>query len=117
MSTPIMREQVVAKIDRGDVALVEVLPASHYEEAHLPGAINIPLDAVDELAASLLLDEHAAIVVYCSNGSCQNSTLAAERLTELGYLNVYDYEAGKQDWVDAGLPTESGQPANTGGDR
>ena len=25
-----------------------------------------------------------------------------------GYENVYDYEGGKQDWIEAGLPTESG---------
>jgi 3-mercaptopyruvate sulfurtransferase SseA len=25
----------------------------------------------------------------------------------MGYTNVRDYEGGKQDWIDAGLPTES----------
>jgi hypothetical protein len=30
-------------------------------------------------------------------------------LAALGYENVTDYAAGKQDWLDAGLPTESGQ--------
>jgi rhodanese-related sulfurtransferase len=25
----------------------------------------------------------------------------------MGYTNVSDYEGGKQDWIDAGLPTES----------
>jgi len=26
----------------------------------------------------------------------------------MGYENVSDYEGGKQDWIEAGLPTESG---------
>jgi rhodanese-related sulfurtransferase len=26
----------------------------------------------------------------------------------LGYGNAYEYEGGKQDWIDAGYPTESG---------
>ena len=26
----------------------------------------------------------------------------------MGYETAYDYEGGKQDWVEAGLPTESG---------
>lgn len=51
------------------------------------------------------------IIVYCSNGECQNSTIAADRLSELGYANVFDYVEGKQDWVDAGLPTEQHLPA------
>jgi 3-mercaptopyruvate sulfurtransferase SseA len=26
----------------------------------------------------------------------------------IGYANVFEYEGGKQDWMDAGYPTESG---------
>jgi len=26
----------------------------------------------------------------------------------MGYENAYEYEGGKQDWFDAGYPTESG---------
>jgi rhodanese-related sulfurtransferase len=26
----------------------------------------------------------------------------------MGYENAYEYEGGKQDWLDAGYPTESG---------
>jgi rhodanese-related sulfurtransferase len=29
-------------------------------------------------------------------------------LTTEGYKNVYDYEGGKRDWIDHGLPTETG---------
>ena len=36
------------------------------------------------------------------------SEQAARRLAALGYENVYDYEEGKQDWIEAGLSTESG---------
>jgi rhodanese-related sulfurtransferase len=44
--------------------LVEVLPPASYEEAHLPGAINIPLKQLDGNTASAL-DRRRAIVVYC----------------------------------------------------
>jgi rhodanese-related sulfurtransferase len=27
-------------------------------------------------------------------------------LADMGYENVRDYEGGKKDWTDAGLPTE-----------
>jgi rhodanese-related sulfurtransferase len=26
----------------------------------------------------------------------------------MGYENAYEYEGGKQDWIEAGYPTESG---------
>lgn len=105
----ITREELVAKLDGGeDVVLVETLGPKYYEDAHLPGAINIPHTEVDELAPRLLPDKSAQIVVYCSNSACQDSPQAARRLSAMGYQNVYDYEDGKQDWINAGLPTESG---------
>jgi rhodanese-related sulfurtransferase len=91
-----------------EVTLVEALGPLYFEEAHLPGAINIPHDHVDELASTLLPDKEAQIVVYCANGPCKNSGIAAKRLLELGYTNVRDYHEGKAEWVEAGLPTESG---------
>jgi rhodanese-related sulfurtransferase len=79
----------------------------YYRKAHLPGAINIPHDRVDELAPRLLPDKTAAIVVYCANAPCKNSGIAAARLVELGYRDVRDYHEDKQDWIEAGLPVET----------
>ena len=108
----ISREELKGKLDRGeDVVVVETLGPAYYEGARLPGAINIPHTEVDELAPRLLPDKAAPVVVYCSNKACQNSPQAARRLEALGYERVYDYEEGKQDWIEAGLPTESGTAA------
>ena len=109
MVQTITREDLSARLDRGDkVTLVEALPAKYYEDKHLPGAINIPHDEVDALASGLLPDKAAEIVVYCANSPCRNSGLAARRLAELGYTKVRDYDAGKADWIEAGLPVERG---------
>ena len=105
----ITREELRARLDGGEeVIIVETLGPKYYEDAHLPGAINIPHTEVDELAPRLLPDKSAEVVVYCSNRACQNSPQAARRLAALGYENVYDYEEGKQDWISAGLPIERG---------
>ncbi len=118
MATKITREELKAKIDAGeDIVVFEALPQMYYEEAHLPGAINLPHDQVDELAPHLLPDKDREIVVYCSNLACQNSTIAARRLTQLGYARVRDYEAGKQDWIEAGLPVESSGTVGQAGER
>ncbi|MBA2447836.1 MAG: rhodanese-like domain-containing protein [Chloroflexi bacterium] len=111
MVTKITRDALEAKLERGeDIVLVEALPPMYYEDAHLPGAINIPHDRVDELAPSLLPNKSAQIVVYCANAPCQNSGIAARRLASLGYTDVLDYDDGKQDWIEAGLPVERGAP-------
>ena len=38
------------------------------------------------------------------------SARAAWRLEQLGFHDVYDYEAGRKDWQEAGLPTEGTDP-------
>jgi rhodanese-related sulfurtransferase len=109
MVQTITREDLKAKLDQGTtLTLVEALPAKYYEDKHLPGAINLPHDQVDALAPRLLPDKAAEIVVYCASAPCQNSGIAAQRLAEIGYTNVYDYHEGKADWIEAGLPVERG---------
>ena len=106
MTPEISRDELHRELVGGAAPmLVEALGAAFFDDAHLPGAINIPPDQVDRLAPSLLPDVDAAIVVYCS-GTCQNSEIAARRLEELGYRSVRVYLGGKEDWVEHGLPVE-----------
>jgi rhodanese-related sulfurtransferase len=65
---PISRDQLKQKIDRqDDFLLVETLPRVAYQHAHLPGAINLPPDQINELAPTLLPERNAEIVVYCAS--------------------------------------------------
>lgn len=68
MVKTISREELKQKIDQGDdFQLVETLPKTAYEHAHLPGAINLPPDEVTELPPTLLPDKDADIIVYCND--------------------------------------------------
>jgi rhodanese-related sulfurtransferase len=107
VTNPITRDELKGLIDRGQpVTIVEALPEEYYRKAHLPGALLLPHDQVDALAPTLLPDKTANIVVYCANLPCPNSVIAAERLSELGYVHVREYAEGKQDWLDAGYPVD-----------
>ena len=67
MVETISREELKLKLDRGDpFQLVETLPETAFHHAHLPGAINLPPDQVRELAATVLPDKNADVVVYCA---------------------------------------------------
>ena len=64
----ISRDDLKSKIDRqDDFLLVETLPATAYHHNHLPGAINLPPESVTSLAAQILPDKNAEIVVYCAS--------------------------------------------------
>lgn len=108
MSDTITREELHQAIEDGTVVVLEALPPAYFEQEHLPGAYNLPLDDLEALAPRLVPDKEQPVVTYCSNTACNNSTVAAERLRQLGYRDVRKYPGGKQDWIEAGLPVEAG---------
>ncbi len=110
MAETIDRGELRRAMTEGTVVVLEALPPMYFDKEHLPGARNLPLDDLDELAPRLVPDKDQAIVTYCSNTACNNSTIAAARLRGLGYRNVRKYPGGKQDWIEAGLPVEAGAP-------
>ena len=51
--------------DTGQVLILDVRDAGSYAEGHLPGAINIPLDALQQKLATLKAAKKP-IVAYCA---------------------------------------------------
>lgn len=107
MTALITRDELEAAVKDGTVTLVDALGGEFYAQQHLPGAVALVLADVDAQASTVLPDRDAAIVTYCTNPACPNSGQVADRLTGLGYTNVRKYREGIEDWVEAGLPTES----------
>ena len=58
------RQQLQRLLSEEHAQLVEVLPAPEYDEAHLPGALNIPLEQLGSQALPRL-DRDRPVVVYC----------------------------------------------------
>ena len=103
------RDELRAKIENDDeFVLVDALAPMSYARSHLPGAINLPLEWVDERAPRRIPELDTEVVVYCIDTACTSSVLVAERLRGLGYTNVRHYLEGKADWTAAGLPLEGG---------
>jgi rhodanese-related sulfurtransferase len=63
--TSLFRNDDVSKLVEEEAAqLVDVLLREEYEEEHLPGAINIPLEELDREGTAQLRRD-ASVVVYC----------------------------------------------------
>jgi rhodanese-related sulfurtransferase len=105
----ISREELWQEIERGEkLVLVDALAPMSFAHSHLPGAINLPPEWVDDRGPARIPDRDAEIVVYCASTTCDSSIQVGERLLELGYPNVRHYVEGKKGWIEAGLPVEGG---------
>lgn len=45
--------------------LIDARPDEEYQEAHIPGALNIPAGSMKEEAAQLPKDKKTALIFYC----------------------------------------------------
>lgn len=82
--------------------LINALAKNAYIARHIPGSINIPTENA-EWAEKVIPYKDAEIVVYCANRDCMASPNLAQKLEEMGYTNVTDFEAGLAGWRSEGF--------------
>jgi len=104
---PISREEIMRRLEKGSVTLLDVRPEDEFTMGHLPGALNITFPELERQLASLPKDHE--IVAYCRGPYCILSFEAVAALRARGY-QVRRLEEGFPEWKAAGLPTE-GRPA------
>ncbi len=101
----------------GDAAFVDARPREEFDAAHVPLAFHLPLDAFfgGKVPPDLeMIPRTSAVVVYCGGGDCDASIRVSERLRDLGYGEIYIFEAGFPAWAAAGKPVEGSAPAKGG---
>jgi rhodanese-related sulfurtransferase len=105
---PIDRDELLRRMKSGRVTLIDVRPPEEYAQAHLPGAVCVPLDDVKEFARRA--PKKRQVVAYCRGPYCVLALKAVAELKKRG-LNALRFEDGVQEWSAAGLPLETGRPA------
>jgi rhodanese-related sulfurtransferase len=78
----ISRDELLKRLRRSDVVLVDVRPADEFDAGHIRGAISIPLDELDERVAEL--PEDSEIVAYCRGAFCAYAHEAVRTLRAEG---------------------------------
>ena len=75
--------------------ILDVRTQEEYDQGHIPGAIVISHEEIEEKAEDVLMDKDQLILVYCRSG--RRSKIAAEALVEQGYTNIKEF-GGIIDW-------------------
>lgn len=102
---PVGIAELLSRLEREDVVLVDVRPPLEFEAGHLPGAISMPLqDLADRMAE---LDPESEVVAYCRGPYCVMAAQAVARLRDHG-VRATRAQLGPLEWQAQGLPLQVG---------
>jgi rhodanese-related sulfurtransferase/DNA-binding transcriptional ArsR family regulator len=102
---PITRRELVSRLRRRDVVVIDVRPLSEYEAGHIAGARSLPPDEVRKRLRELPKD--VEVVAYCRGPFCVYADEAVRALRRRG-VHARRLEDGFPEWRRAGLAVASG---------
>lgn len=101
---PVSRDELTLKLKDGVVTILDVRPEDEYNLGHLPGALNIPFDQLEQHLGAL--HKNTEIVAYCRGPYCVMSFEAVAVLRKNGF-RIRRLEDGFPEWKAAGLAVET----------
>ena len=110
MVTQLTPGEAAARLDGGEVEVIDVRGRTEWEAGHSPGVRNIPLGYLAERLDALPADR--MVVVQCQGGG--RSSIAAALLQSRGMKNVANLAGGYRAWQNEGLPVARDEEAGVG---
>lgn len=101
----ISRQELVNRLTRGDVLVLDVRPDAEYQAGHIPSARSVPPTELRRSLAALPKDTE--VVAYCRGPYCVYADEAVRELDRRGY-RARRLEDGYPEWKRAGLPVAAG---------
>src|SRR5215203_3525738 len=91
-------KQQVEELERENniVKLVDIRTPAEYEKMHVPGALNLPAETIDENTLNFAAND--TIVCICNKGQ-ERSQNAAEIIAGVGFTNVFYLKDGTVGWL------------------
>jgi rhodanese-related sulfurtransferase/DNA-binding transcriptional ArsR family regulator len=102
---PVSREELAERLRAGTVTVLDVRPEDEFALGHVPGALNIPLHALEARLSEL--NSSQEIVAYCRSAFCVLSYEAVAALRARGF-KAHRLEDGFPEWRSAELPVAVG---------
>jgi len=99
------REELLRRARSGQVVVLDVRPRHEYAEGHIPGAVSVPVEELEQRLAELPAD--VQVVAYCRGAYCVLAYDAVRLLTRHG-RSARRLREGMLEWRLAGMPVQSG---------
>ncbi len=101
---PVTTDELQAWLENDEVLLLDVRPEEEYQQGHIPGALNVPVESLEKRLQEVPSDK--LIVAYCRGPYCLYAHQAVTRLQQQGY-RARRLEMGLPEWRAAGKPVET----------
>jgi rhodanese-related sulfurtransferase len=105
------RDELAARLARGEVVVLDVRPAAEYAAGHITGARSVPPGELGrhlaELSALAAPPAGADVVAYCRGPYCVYADDAVRELARRG-VRARRLADGFPEWKRAGLPVAAG---------
>ncbi len=100
---PIPAKELLERVRKGLVIVLDVRPREEFEAGHIPNAVNVPLEELEQNLNEFSPDQE--VVAYCRGPHCILAYEAVARLRKKG-LKARRLADGYPEWMSAGLPVE-----------
>ena len=82
------------------ILFIDARKLGEYKHAHIPAAVHLGRSSfeTDYPAMENRLKAADTLVVYCTSRQCEDSSIVATRLSQLGYESVLVFEGGWAEW-------------------
>src|SRR5687768_600257 len=84
--------------------VLDVRTAKEYQAGHIPGAVNIDINASDFEKKLADLDKGKTYLVHCASGV--RSVRACEKMNRMEFKQLINLQGGMKAWEKAGKPVE-----------
>lgn len=98
------QQQAQERIKAGSITAIDVRSAEEYSAGHVPGAINVPHNSIEDQLNEITKLKGQPVLLYCHSG--RRAAIAEATLTQLGFTQLYHLQGDMIEWNKNQLPVE-----------
>ncbi|QNR69714.1 metalloregulator ArsR/SmtB family transcription factor [Paenibacillus peoriae] len=92
----ITKNDLLAKMKQDSMVLIDLRPVEEYNTSHIPGAISVPLEQLEEYLKTLNKAD-VELAAYCRGPYCSLASQAVDYIQKQGFT-AYRIEEGAREW-------------------
>ncbi|KXJ60202.1 MAG: sulfurtransferase [Alteromonas sp. Nap_26] len=95
---------LIERVANNEWLLIDVRSPQEFADGHIPGAVNMPHDSINDYIADLEGHKDKPIIIYCRSG--RRAQLAMKVLQDMDFSEVMHLEGDMLGWSAAGLTVD-----------